>query len=113
MSDLPPMSLRTSDYGLELVKLLLQVVWADHEVSAAEAEHLRRFAASQSLSAAQLSELEGFLKGHAPLPPPNLGLLRARRVEVLKSVRALLVQLGVGEDEADILSELSTLLGAP
>ncbi|MBX3182514.1 MAG: hypothetical protein KF915_07790 [Polyangiaceae bacterium] len=111
MSDAPPLSLRTSDYSLELVKLLLQVVWADHEVSAEEASRLRDFAREQGLGEAQLTELDGYLQGSAPLPPPNLGMLRAHRVEVMKSVRALLVQLGVGADEDDILSELSALLG--
>ncbi len=111
MSDLPPLSLRTSDYSLELVKLLLQVVWADHEVSSEEASRLRGFAADQGLSEAQLTELDGYLRGSAPLPPPNLGLLRERRVEVMRSVRALLVQLSVGAEEDHILSELSALLG--
>jgi len=112
MGTAPPMSIRTQDYSLELVKLLLQVVWADQEVTEKETNSLRLFAKNQGLTPEQLAELDTYLKGEAPLPPPNLAALRSRRVEVLKSVRLLLSQLDVGEDENEILGELSAMLGA-
>ena len=42
----------------------------------------------------------------------NLALLKDHRVEVLKSVRRLLQELNIGEDETEILGELSAMLGA-
>ena len=112
MGTQPPLSVATRNYGLELVKLFLQVVWADHEVTETEAERLKQYAKNLGLHPEHVAELDTYLQGHAPLPPPNLALLREHRVEVLKSVRRLLAELNIGEDEADLLGELSAMLGA-
>jgi hypothetical protein len=51
------------------------------------------------------------LTGRAPLAPPNLGLLKERRTEVLRAVKELLLaDLDVAEEEEEILEQISALL---
>jgi uncharacterized tellurite resistance protein B-like protein len=98
-------------FSSELVKLLLQVAWADHDVAPQEAEALLRYARQNGLSRAELDALGAMLTGRAPLTPPNLGLLKQRRSEVLRAVKSLLVSdVHVAEEEEEILAQISTLL---
>ena len=99
-------------FASELVKLLLQVAWADHEVAPAEAAALLAFARRSSLSEQELAGLQAMLTGRAPLTPPNLGLLKQRHTEVLRAVKELLLSdLSVAEEEEDILGQIAALLG--
>jgi uncharacterized tellurite resistance protein B-like protein len=98
-------------FSSELVKLLVQVAWADHDVAPEEAEALLRYARQSGLPQAELDALRAMLTGRAPLTPPNLGLLKHRRTEVLRAVKALLVSdVHVAEEEEEILNQISTLL---
>lgn len=104
---------RISDgvFASELVKLLLQVAFADHEVAPAEAEALLTYARRRSLPEAEVAALQAMLTGRAPLAPPNLGLLRQRRTDVLRAVKELLLSdLEVAEEEEEILSQIAALL---
>lgn len=99
-------------FASELVKLLLQVAWADHEVAPAEAEALLAFARRSKLSEPELLDLQAMLTGRAPLTPPNLGLLKQRRTDVLRAVKELLLSdLQVADEEEDILGQIAALLG--
>ena len=99
-------------FASELVKLLLQVAFADHEVAPAEAEALMAFARRSSLPEPELQALQAMLTGRAPLSPPNLGLLKQRRTEVLRAVKELLLSdLEVAEEEEEILGQIAALLG--
>ena len=90
---------------------MVQVAWADHEVAAAEAETLMAFARRQRLPDAELTALHAMLTGRAPLLPPNLGLLKPRRAEVLRAVREVLVSdLEVADEEEEVLSQIAALL---
>jgi len=100
-----------SPFAFELVKLLLQVAWADEDVAPQEADALLAFGQRSQLTAPQLELLAACLSGKAPLPPPNLGFLKARRLEVLRAVKDLLVSdLRVGAAEEAILGQISALL---
>lgn len=106
-----PSAVAPRAFALELVKLLLQVVWADHEVAPAEAEALLAFARRSGLAEADQQHVSAMLSGRAPLAPPNLGLLKARRTEVLRAVKELLlVDLEIAEEEADLLDQIAALL---
>ena len=99
-------------FASELVKLLLQVAWADHEVAPAEAAALLAFARRSKLPEAELASLQAMLTGRAPLTPPNLGLLKQRRTDVLRAVKELLLSdLEVADEEEDILGQIAALLG--
>jgi len=98
-------------FAVELVKLLLQVVWADHDVAPAESEALLAFARRSGLSNDELAALTAMLRGAAPLSPPNLGLLKTRRTEALRAVKELLlVDLAIAEEEEALLAQISALL---
>jgi hypothetical protein len=98
-------------FAFELLKLLLQVAWVDDEVSPEEAGALLAFGRKSQLSAEQLELLSACLAGKAPLPPPNLGVLKARRVDVLRAAKNLVVcDLRVGAAEETILEQISALL---
>lgn len=98
-------------FSLEVVRLLLQAVWADGEVAAEEAEALHDYAVRAGVDRTEIELLDACLAGQAPLPPPNLGLLKGRRTEALRAVRRLLeADDRIHEDEEALLEEISTLL---
>ena len=99
-------------FAFELLKLLLQVAWADHDVAPAEAEALLAFARRSGLDENEQQQLSAMLAGRAPLAPPNLALLRGRRAEVLHAVKELLlVDLEIADEERDLLEQIAALLG--
>ncbi|MEO6601026.1 MAG: TerB family tellurite resistance protein [Polyangiaceae bacterium] len=100
-----------AEFAFELVKLLLQIAWADEDVAPAEADALLSYARRSNLDEGQLDLLRACLAGHAPLPPPNLGFLKDRRLDVMRAVKGLLTSdLHVAEEEKTILEQLSSLL---
>jgi len=99
-------------FAFELVKLLLQAVWADGEVAPEEAEAIHDFAVRSGVGISEIESLDGCLAGLAPLPLPNLGLLKTRRTDVMRAVQKLLqADQRMHEDEEALLGEISTLLG--
>jgi uncharacterized tellurite resistance protein B-like protein len=106
-----PPSVSDATFASELVKLLVQVAWADHDVAPAEAETLLSFARRSGLREADLGSLQAMLTGRAPLVPPNLGLLKSRRTEVLRAVKELLLSdLEVADEEEEVLGQIAALL---
>jgi uncharacterized tellurite resistance protein B-like protein len=99
-------------FAFEVVKLLLQAVWADGEVAEEEAEALHDFAVRSGVGLAEIETLDACLTGQQPLPPPNLGLLRGRRTEVLRHVHKLVTSdQRVHEEEEELVAQISALLG--
>ena len=98
-------------FAFEVVKLLLQAVWADGEVASEEAEALHDYAVRSGVGAAEIETLDTGLTGRSPLPLPNLGMLKGRRTEVLRIVQKLLLADDrIHEDEEALLDEISSLL---
>ncbi len=107
-----PPSVSQAAYASELVKLLIQVAWADHDVAEAEAETLLAFARSNGLAQEELDSLQAMLTGQAPLVPPNLGLLKQHRTEVLRAVKRLLFSDSkLTDEEEELLNQIAGLLG--
>jgi uncharacterized tellurite resistance protein B-like protein len=99
-------------FAFELVKLLLQVAWADHEVAPQEGQALIAFARRSSLDETEIAAVTAMVTGRTPLAPPNLSVLKPRRTEVLRAVKELLMSdLEVAEEEEEILSQIAALLG--
>ena len=94
----------------ELVKLLVQAAWADHDVAPAEAEALMAYARRASLPEGELVALQAMLTGRAPLVPPNLGLLKQHRTDVLRAMKELLLSDLSIADEEEQLRQLTGLL---
>jgi uncharacterized tellurite resistance protein B-like protein len=98
-------------FAFELLKLLLQVAWADDDVAPEEAEALLAFGRKSLLSEDKLQLLAQCLAGRTPLPPPNLGFLKERRLDVMRAVKELLLSdLTVAQEEEAILEQISSLL---
>jgi uncharacterized tellurite resistance protein B-like protein len=98
-------------FAFEVVKLLLQAVWADGEVNDAEASAVHDFAVRSGVESGDIETLDGCLTGESPLPPPNLGLLRERRTEVMRAVQKLLASdERIHEEEEEILHQISEFL---
>src|SRR5690348_8446493 len=103
-----PDGVSDAKFSLEVVKLLLQAVWADGEVAEEEAEALHDYAVRAGVDRYEIETLDACLAGQAPLPPPNLGLLKSRRTEALRAVQKLLVaDARMHEDEEALLAEIS------
>jgi uncharacterized tellurite resistance protein B-like protein len=101
----------SSLFASELLKLLVQVAWADDDVAPAEIEALLAHARRAGLAGDELTSLRAQLTGKAPLTPPNLGLLKERRTEALRAVKELLLSdLEVAAEEEAILSQIADLL---
>jgi DnaJ-domain-containing protein 1 len=100
------------DLHLEVIKLLLQVAWADHEVQPAERSVLLSYAREHGMSMEELEELSRYVEGEAPLPPPNLGLLRQHKEQAMAVVCTLLgSDKRLKQDESEILAQLEEMLG--
>ncbi|MHB8873145.1 MAG: TerB family tellurite resistance protein [Myxococcaceae bacterium] len=99
-------------FNVEVLKLLLQVAWADDEV--AERERLLILGAARSWNVDEKTLaflLDRLDKGH-PLPSPNMAMLKARADEALEAARALVAADGeVREDEKAMLEQLREMLG--
>ncbi len=111
MSSSAPGPQGNQQFAFELLKLLLQVAWADDEVAPEEAEALLAYGRRHALSEEKLELLSRCLSGREPLPPPNLGFLKERRLDVMRAVKELLMSdLTVASEEEEILTQISTLL---
>jgi uncharacterized tellurite resistance protein B-like protein len=111
-NDAAPPTISQAAFASELLKLLVQVAWADHDVATAEAETLLAYARRNGLGEVELASIAAMLAGRAPLAPPNLGLLKPRRTEVLRAVKELLLSdLELAEEEEEVLSQIAALLG--
>ena len=98
------------DVSFELCKVILQLVFADLQLSPPEAEYVRRLGERLKLNDAQLAALDTWLAG-APLPAPDLGLLRGYSADVLRHAAGLVVADGeVVEDEREVLQQLAQML---
>lgn len=106
----PPLSSLAPEVGFELLKLMLQVAWSDHELNEAERGFLRGLCGQLGLGEAMQEDLEGWLSG-APLPPPDLQLLRRHSELAMRTAAGLMVADGnVLDEERDVLQEMAALL---
>lgn len=97
--------------AFELLKLLMQVALADHELAAAERETLLHVADALLPSDERLAEVEAWLEGSAKLPPPDIATLKAHQHEVMLEARRVVLADGkVLGDEEDMLTEIFRLL---
>ena len=84
-----------------ILQILLQVAWADHEISESEVKHILDLASTAKLSDTEIEEIRACLSGDAPLPIPDLGLLKQHRKQVLLAVGSLIAadDAIVGDDQ--------------
>ena len=98
-------------FQLEVIKLLLQVAWADHEIDESEVRVIFDYATRVGLVEADMRLLERYIAGTAPLPPPDMGLLRQRKQEALLAVQTLLLSdAAIDRQEREILADIEAVL---
>lgn len=99
-------------FHVEVLKLLLQVATSDDSVDTSEINQILAAARGMSVPLSDLDTLARCLQNGAPLPPPNLGLLRANPAAVIEEVRALISSDGgVHSSEIEMLRQIRELLG--
>ena len=72
--------------GIEILKLLVQVAWADHEVSPEEIETVLSLAETVKASQEEVDYLRKCLSEETRLPAPDFALLREHSDAVLAAV---------------------------
>ena len=97
--------------NLEIIKLLIQVAWADGEVADDEVEHLRERARAAGLGDKAIAMLDAFMGGERKLPAPDFGFLREHRDEALAAAEKMVIS----DEEVrtalrEILAEIHILL---
>jgi hypothetical protein len=98
-------------FDTEVVKLLLQVAWADDEVSAREKQMIFGLARSWFVPEPELKTLLEHLEHNRPLPMPNLKLLRTRVDAVMEAVRGLVLTDGkVAAEESAMIQQIHSML---
>jgi uncharacterized tellurite resistance protein B-like protein len=96
---------------IEVLKLMLQAAWADGEIHELESAAILGAAERLDLPAPDLDALAAHLRGTARLPPPNLGLLKLHKEEVLAVMASLFAaDHKMVADEAEVLAEIEALL---
>lgn len=101
----------SADLHREVIKLLLQVAWADDELAAVEREHIRSLADNAEFSADEKRSLEGAMKDRALLPAPDYDLLRKYKQDVKRAVVVLIRKdRHVAPAEAAILERIEKML---
>lgn len=99
-------------FNFEVIKLMLQAAWADLQITSQEAQLLLGWAKRLGLYPQDQQTVIACLQGKQKLPPPDLGLLRLHREEVLGMVQALCESdAELPQDEQEILEEIRLLLG--
>jgi len=98
-------------FDTEVIKLLLQVAWADDEVDPREKELIFGLARSWFVPEPELKVLMQRLDEGEPLPQPNLKMLRTRPDDVLEAARALVAADGkVAAEESEMIEQIQELL---
>ncbi len=95
----------------ELLKLLLQVAWADHEVQPEERAVVHGYAEKLHPPLVSTEALDAYLDGRAPLPPPDLELLKQHREEAMFVAKSLVrADLQILAEEAALIEQLRDTL---
>ena len=102
----------TKQVHREILKLLIQVAWADGKVPQEEVDMiLGRAKLFCDASDVELSMLRGWLAGQGPLPTPDIGFLRNHAEAAIKAAEELVVVDGkVKAAEHHAMAEIRRLL---
>ena len=97
--------------NLEILKLLIQVAWADQEIAEDERALLEERARASGLGDDAVATLQRFLATEAKLPAPDFGFLRAHREQAIAAAEKMVhSDDSVSESEEEVLGEIRILL---
>ena len=93
---------------------LVQLAWADHEVSDNETKYILSLATKFDAKEDEIAELRAALVEGGKLPMPNLGLLQGHKDEVMKSIDEIIaIDDRIVDDEEELRDMLSQMLDTP
>lgn len=96
---------------METLKLLVQLAWADHEVSDKETVYILELAMKFEANKSELAELSAALQEGGKLPMPNLGLLRGHKEQVMTSIDEIIaIDDRIVEDERELRDMVADML---
>ena len=99
-------------FGVELLKLLLQVAYADNALHPSETKMIMQLAKYWALPQDQVDEIAQVMQAPAKLPAPNLAVLKKSPHHVLEGLRFVArADGGTSAEESDLIDEVETLLG--
>lgn len=102
----------SQEVNVEIVKLLLQVAWADDTLDDQERAAVATLCKQWGLPDETTAWLLQHLHLGKPLPQPNMGLLKAHRQAALQAAEWFIGVDGVIEDsEKDFVATVEQLLG--
>lgn len=97
--------------GLETLKLLIQVAWADHVVTTEETDHILSLARQMEATDDEIAFLERALSDEGRLPAPNMGQLRGHYDHVMRSIDQLIsIDKVIVDDERAVRDAVAHLL---
>ncbi|MFL5319420.1 MAG: TerB family tellurite resistance protein [Myxococcaceae bacterium] len=100
-----------ADFHLEVLKLLLQVAWADGVLDPKEAALLHDLGEKWDVDPRELRDLEAHLASGNGLPQPDMTVLKARSDEAMDAVRKMVMSDGRLElEEVDVLGTIADML---
>jgi len=103
-----------AEINVEILKLLLQVAWADDTLAPQERAALAKLGPEWGVAEETMETLLHQLDTGKPLPQPNLGLLRQHRDVVQAAAEWFVGVDGVIEEtEKEFLNTISELLSPP
>lgn len=105
-------SMKPSDLHREVIKLLIQVAWADQEIADEEREHLLETGKASGMSDDELAEIEAALADPSSMTPPDFDLLKRFKQETKRAATVLVrIDGQVSAREVSLLASINELLG--
>jgi len=99
--------------NVEILKLLVQIAWADHEVVPEETDFILDLAEQANASEFDKELFRQCLRDEAQLPAPDFGLLRQYKQEALAAAERLIaIDRRIADDEKATLAQVRELLEA-
>ena len=97
--------------AVELLKLMVQLAWADHEVVPDESIFILDIAERVGASEFDMELFRQCLRDEAALPAPDLALLRHHKDAAMEAARQVISIDGrIARDEREMLAQLEELL---
>ncbi|MBT8491809.1 MAG: TerB family tellurite resistance protein [Deltaproteobacteria bacterium] len=104
--------MKPSDLHREVIKLLIQVAWADQQIVDEERDHLLTTARSSGLSDEELADIEAALSDPASMTPPDFELLKRYKQDAKRAATVLMrIDGKVSAREVALLASINELLG--
>ena len=97
--------------GLETLKLLVQVAWADRDMDASESALITSLASQVGASEQEASFIRMALEDEGRMPAPNLDLLRGHYDDVMQAVDQIItIDQRIVDDERAVRDAVASLL---